>query len=57
MEMMAESHRSIAETLKEQAMRDNIKDQMSALQMEYTMHQGMGDLDAARLCISKLQQL
>jgi hypothetical protein len=47
---MADSNNRLAATF-------NIQGQMAAMRMEYTMHKDLGDLDAARLCISKLQQL
>jgi hypothetical protein len=57
MEMMAESHRSIASSVAQQTRMQQLKDQMSALQIKFTMRQGVGDLNAARFCISHMQHL
>jgi hypothetical protein len=57
--MMAAHHRRIAcSSVAQQTRIPQIKDQIvAALQIEFTMHQGVGDLDAARLCISQMQHL
>jgi hypothetical protein len=60
MEMMAESQRALAAsqnrlaaTVENQTHVQTIKEQtMAGVQMKYTMYQGMGYHDAARLCIS-----
>jgi hypothetical protein len=57
MERIAESHSIIASTLQKLSRMQHFDTQMTALQIEYNMHQGVGDLDAARLCISKMQHL
>jgi hypothetical protein len=55
--MLAASQNSLALSVEKQTSMQKMKDIMAAVQMEYTMQQGVGDLNAARLCISKLLQL
>jgi hypothetical protein len=57
MEMMAESQsvmaasqRSLAFSVAQQKRIQQLKEQMSAIQIEFTMHQGVGDLDEQACC-------
>jgi hypothetical protein len=44
-------------TVENQTCIQTIKEQMAGEQMKYTMYQGMGDHEAARCCISKIESL
>jgi uncharacterized phage infection (PIP) family protein YhgE len=56
-ERMADSHSSIASSVEKQTRIQQLKEQMSALQIEFTMHKDLGDLDAARPCITQMPHL
>jgi hypothetical protein len=43
--------------LEKQTSQANIKDQVSALQVEYTMHRDMGNNEAALGCLARIQHL
>jgi hypothetical protein len=47
MQRIAESHNRIAAVFEKQTSQQNIKEQTSALQIEYTMHRDMGNDEAA----------
>ena len=57
MERMADSHIRIAPSVEKQTTIQQLKEQMSALQIEFTMHKDLGDLDAARPCITQMPHL
>ncbi len=57
MQRIAESHNRIAAVFEKQTSQSNIKDQVSALQLEYTMHRDMGNVEAAMGYIARIQQL
>jgi hypothetical protein len=50
MERMADSHNSIAVTFEMQTSMQNLKEQISALQMECIMHRDLANYGAARVC-------
>jgi hypothetical protein len=47
----------IAPSVEKQTTIQQLKEQMSALQIEFTMHKDLGDFNAARLCISQMRHM
>jgi hypothetical protein len=57
MQRITESHNRIAAVFEKQTLQENIKEQTSALQIEYTTHKDMGNDEAAMGCIARIQHL